>query len=334
MTNSLLSALERLTAITELLYDYEEEYSISDLAERLNVPIGVMRNDLVAIAISREFSPYLYSENEDFDTISDSQELAQQILNGTLDDMAFHLDDLLMQQDDFLHTVSLTLSEYQALENFDTEFISNVYYPLLEQKTICPALTPKTKEYRSLLQHAILKKQPMQIRYTSGKGELFKKAILPVAFSHNVLENLVYVISYENEEYIPYRIDRISHLHPSFDTLPYPADLRILEKLPYVWGMEYQFRPDVEPMKVKLAVFDEGNVLYKVKRDTALRPKATLYEEKDYWIYEDEVIGFHSFRSWVFSFGSSMVVLEPSELRDSIRQSYEERFLQAKESAD
>lgn len=325
MTNSLLSALERLTAITELLYDYEEEYSLSDLADYLNVPIGVVRNDLAAIAVSREFCPYLYSDEEVYDSVSDPQELAQQILKGTLDDIAFHLDCFLPQQDDFLHRISLSLSEYQALENFDTEFINNAYYPLLEQKTICPVLTPKAKEYRSILQHAITNKKAMQIKYISGKGEVFKKTILPVAFSHNVPENLVYVISFENDNYIPYRIDRIEHLRPSFEKMPYPADLRILEKLPYVWGMEYQFQPDVEPMKVKIAVFDEGNVLYKVRRDISLRPKATLHQEKDYWIYEDEVIGFHNFRAWVFSFGSSMIVLDPPELRESVIQSYEKR---------
>ena len=334
MINSLLSTLERLTAITELLYDCEEDYSISDLADHLNLPLGVMRNDLAALASSREFFPYFYSEDTAYEDISGPQELAQHILDGALDDVAFHLDDFSTQQDDFLHTIPLTLSEYRALENFDAEFVNNVYYPLLEQKTICPALKSKTKEYRIILQQAILKKQPMQIRYTSGKGEKFAKTILPVAFSHNVLENLVYVISYENEEYISYRIDRISYLRPSFDVLPYPANLDILEKLPYVWGMEYQFAPDEKPMNVKLAVFDEGNVLYKIKRDTSLRPKAKLYQKNEYWIYEDEVLGFHSFRSWVFSFGSSVVVLEPPELRDSIRQSYEKRLSQWKKSAD
>lgn len=325
MNKSITSALERLTAITELLYDLEEGYSVTDLSERLSISPSIIRRDLAAIALSREFCGDFYSDNPRFESFDETSELANELISGMLDDMEFNLTQPDFKNDDFLHVIPLSLAEYQALESFSPQTTTNSLYPLFQKKSICPPLSNTTKTYRSMLSEAITQRKTMHISCTSGTGERFQKSILPVALSHNVLDNLVYVISYKNGTYQVYRVDRIRHMRPALQSLPYPTDLRILQNLDYVWGMDYNFQPEVKPVKVRLLIEDTGNVLYKVRRDTANRKYGHLYQENEQWIYEDLVIGLHSFRSWIFSFGSSMLVLEPKVLQDSVLESYRMR---------
>ena len=58
-----------------------------------------------------------------------------------------------------------------------------------------------------------------------------------------------------------------------------------------------------------------------------------FFEENgtEYAIFEDEVIGTEVFLSWVYSYGASMVLLEPRELVDKVIDSIEQRKLEAKQ---
>lgn len=326
MNSSTISSLERLTYITELLYDRKESYSVNDIAECLNTPSAIIRHDLEAIALSREFRMDFYSDDPKFDMYEDVSEMVKDLRTGALDNMEFNLCQTdSWDDDDFFHTIPLSIAEYHALENFAPEIVTKSSFPLFKKKTITSPLGKSIKEYRSILSEAIVQHRTMQISYRANTGEDFQKAILPVALSHNVLDNLVYVISYENDTYQVYRLDRIKHMRQALHQLPYPTDLRILENLDYVWGMDYKFQPEIKPSKVRLLIEDTGNVLYKVRRDTATRKHGHLFQENGQWIYEDLVIGLNSFRSWIFSYGSSVLVLEPKELQENVLESYLKR---------
>ena len=43
-----------------------------------------------------------------------------------------------------------------------------------------------------------------------------------------------------------------------------------------------------------------------------------LYEEGEFYYYEDDIIGLGEFQRWLRSYGSSIQVIEPKELRDDI----------------
>ncbi len=43
------------------------------------------------------------------------------------------------------------------------------------------------------------------------------------------------------------------------------------------------------------------------------------------WIYEDDISDVSRFCSWIYSYGKSMIVLEPQKIRDRIKESYEKR---------
>ena len=53
----------------------------------------------------------------------------------------------------------------------------------------------------------------------------------------------------------------------------------------------------------------------------------TVRQEGKTWIYEDEVIGLPSFRSWILSYGSSVKVIEPASLAERILSSSRIRLL-------
>ena len=64
----------------------------------------------------------------------------------------------------------------------------------------------------------------------------------------------------------------------------------------------------------------------RIRRDLECRINGTLYEKDGFLYYEDTVYGLSKFRNWVFGYGSSAVVLEPEELRESVIESLKRRM--------
>ena len=89
-----------------------------------------------------------------------------------------------------------------------------------------------------------------------------------------------------------------------------------------------------EQFHVKLKIFNEtANLLKKIQSETANRKYGKLYQEGDTYFYEDDVIGKDSFRSWLRSYGSSVLVLEPLSLAKEIYE-MERRKLEVFEKGD
>ncbi|MNN57389.1 hypothetical protein D3C81_1723760 [compost metagenome] len=93
-------------------------------------------------------------------------------------------------------------------------------------------------------------------------------------------------------------------------------DFDVVEYISCIWGMEQG-----EKVKVKVKFLKEVDVENKIKRDLKYRKNKILEEYDGFFLYEDIVIGINSFRAWIRSYGSSAIVLEPKELRDSILDS-------------
>ena len=102
-----------------------------------------------------------------------------------------------------------------------------------------------------------------------------------------------------------------------------PEDtLRIFD---YLWGMD--FESSTRPIHVKLRIDPfSTNLVEKIKNDTSRRKHARLYRDKDYWFYEDDIIGINSFRSWINQYGYSVIALEPESLARDIYDSACKRF--------
>lgn len=82
------------------------------------------------------------------------------------------------------------------------------------------------------------------------------------------------------------------------------------------------------PVHVKIRFLNEGNVVRKATRDLTSRTcgTITILPEDGSLIYEDDVVGMGSFKSFLYGYGSSAIVLEPEALRNEIIESARTRL--------
>lgn len=162
---------------------------------------------------------------------------------------------------------------------------------------------------------AIENKSVLLVQYKT-KEETKEFAIEPLGIVFYEFDNIFYLIGQYDNSIINYRIDRILHIKETKNSFMPIEDFNLEKYLQNIWGMEQG-----EEVRVKIKFLKEANVEYKVKRDLECRVNKILTEREDYLIYEDTVVGINSFKSWLRSFGSSAIVLEPKKLRDEIIES-------------
>lgn len=152
--------------------------------------------------------------------------------------------------------------------------------------------------------------------------------IAPLKLFHNTTNNLYYCISFDDKENIyTYRLDRILYdVHLLRDRHCENRHQEALGKLDYVWGAA--FENNCEPVHVKVEILiGTPNLLRKIESETRMRKYASIRKECGRYIYEDDVIGLSSFRTWLFSYGSSLRVLAPKSLAQSVLASSRLRLL-------
>ena len=151
----------------------------------------------------------------------------------------------------------------------------------------------------------------------------------PLALFRNITDDLYYCVSLSDDGAVmAYRIDRILFdidIDTSKRIKRTKKDREIVRKLRYSWGSPSDV--DTDPIHVAVKIYPETrNIIKKIQSDVSGRTYGRLYEKDGYYIYEDDVTGLASFRSWVFSYGSSMVVIEPASLREEVLRSAERKL--------
>ena len=157
--------------------------------------------------------------------------------------------------------------------------------------------------------------------------------VAPLMLFHNTTDDLYYCITYIDDVIYAYRLDRILfdvHLDRAKRVRMTNKEQAVsrarLEHLHYCWGAA--FDKDAVPVHVKLEICpNTANILTKIRNDTADRRFGSLREEDGRFLYEDDVIGLNSFRSWVLAYGSSVKVLEPRTLAEEVVESSRLRLL-------
>ena len=147
-----------------------------------------------------------------------------------------------------------------------------------------------------------------------------KRTIRPIKILHNTNDDIYYLFDHHGNSYL---VDKLSEMHISDKKQNISSKIN-LDRFNKMWGVNYSERGT----RIKLKIYDEGNVIDRVKNDLGSKVSDktfSYFEDKGYAIYEDEVIGVDNFLSWVYSYGSSMVVLEPRELVDRVINSIKER---------
>lgn len=169
-----------------------------------------------------------------------------------------------------------------------------------------------------------------------AKSQILKKTIRPIKIIHNTTEDTYYVFDHKG---VSYNMDNILPLSIRDSNVKQNIARNIDEKrFEKMWGVNYS----ENGVRVKLKIYNEGKVIERVKNDLGSKLNDTNFtlfkqvgnadhiiseseEGADYAIFEDEVIGTEVFLSWVYSYGSSMILLEPRELVDKVLDSIKKR---------
>ncbi len=312
-----------LSNVISLLNSTEFSSSITGLARECNVPVEYMRRTIIALLKNKTLQScintadaYDIDGNSDLylaeEFIDDPEEYSAKILAGEFDDTEWVIDLKLMDMDDEL--LSLSNLELGALKSFGENILSLKRAAVFETKDITTPIPSIVRENQKKITAAIEQGNAITFDYKSGIGRVHSLTILPVRINTNVTDNWIYVLSSVGTSY---RLDRFVHI---CKIVPPPASVK---KKPnanrkYYWGTGSSREP--APTHVKIKIYNEtGNILEKIRNDLSFRRETgTFRQAGDVIYYEDDVIGIKDFQRWVRSYGSSIVVIEPRELRDDI----------------
>ena len=268
--------------------------------------------------------PGLESLLEDLDSGICSPELKRKILDGELDDIPIFIDHSCCSAFDIALSFDETLALNSVFKDIDSEH-HNIHQNsnFLQIKDSYRTI----HNYRELadrlqsIEEAIEYRTPLFMVYKDAKNAISQFHFQPLKVSYDETENLYCVLSIYRGKIQVRRLDRIIKLEASTEKVE-SGDVSIIEELaPQVWGNCFS----EEPQHVKVKFYNEANVWSKVRRDLACRTKGQLYEKDGFLYYEDTVYGISKFRPWIYSFGSSAIVLEPRSLREHIINSLRER---------
>ncbi len=278
-----------------------------------------------------DFESFDGSELEDMITALDfgdfDPKLQKMLLNGDLDNLPLLIDNYrsggLGRFD-----IPLSCDEALALEAVLKDLSADQPVPLKKSSFFQIKDSYRTiHDYRELssrlqiIDNAIREQKPLYMKYKNSQGITRDFSFQPLRISYDESENLYCVLSIFHGRIQVYRLDRIRGLWPGKETVE-AGDVSLIDDLaPQVWGNCFL----EEPQHVKVKFYNEANVWSKVKQELACRRKGQLYEKNGFLYYEDTVYGISKFRSWIYGFGSSAIVLEPKSLREHIIASLKER---------
>lgn len=312
---------DMLGLIVALLLSDSFSASVESLSDTCNLPIPQMRKYLSIIFDNKAFlthlSPTPYFNEDDNDPLTTSQDFLKKIASGNADEEEIYLIDM----EDFIgdyHLLPITSIEAGYVSNIYPNLLQNQRTNLFEIKDT-PDLIPKVIwEKQDKIQEAIAQKRKIEFKYKPPGLALSRIVCSPVSVIQNLTTHLLYIKDSENTYY---RIDRIK------SNIRILADCSDIDQYQpssyqkYFWGTESQVHDD--PIHVKLRILaGTANIIEKIKSDTALRNETSkLYQEGDYYYYEDDILGIQDFRRWLRSYGSSITVLEPQSLINEITES-------------
>ena len=320
MNNS--NALERLSNIFCLLQNNGYDASIKQISKALNIPRSVIRADIKALLKNNTFSSYFDEELFDVEIYDDDD------LPCINDDTILYLESTEFQIPDGHVPIYITHGEKELLAQYYPEIIGRNNKKLYLIKDAPTKLDVNTDDLCAQIQLAIDNNQYIKFSYRNTKdGSLKAYELAPKLIYNNTINGRMYMITLrDNEDFTAWRLDRIysaNIIENHIDDTPIPE--KVTNRFDYLWAMDND--GGNEPIHVKIRIDGYSrNIIEKIKNDISRRKYAKLYEDGSFWYYEDEIIGISSFRSWIYKYGSAMVVMEPVELARDVYNSAVERF--------
>lgn len=325
MNNS--NALERLSNIFCLLQNKGCGASIKQISNALGIPINVIREDIKTLLKNETFSSYFDEDlwddelfEEDF-IMEDNAPCINDDTLLTIDSGEFHISS---KQVPFY----ITHREKELLGQYYPDLVERSNKKLYMTKDAPTKLEADTNNLCQLIQLAIDSNQYIKFSYKNAKdGSLKIYELAPKLIYHNTSNGRMYMITLkDNEQVFAWRLDRMfscTTIKNQTDTTPIPQ--KIMEKFDYFWALDLDTINEPVHIKIRIEGYNR-NIIEKIQNDISRRKYAKFYQDGDYWYYEDKIIGLSSFRSWIYQFGSAMVVMEPAELAKDVYNSALERL--------
>lgn len=302
--------------------DYYFGMPIQQICQITHLPLDVVRKDIVGI---RSWQDILSYDDDIEESLSDklnnaldsedSADFDRLLLSGDFDDVPIYLTESAHA----LYHIKLSSEEasayymYQNKKQKGKDQPSDEYY--IKDSYRYHYIDNLFKKLE-LIHTAILQKSSIRIEYSPPREEKFSVTIQPLKIIYDSVENVYSILTVIDNQARVYRLDRIQSISESNFRIDI-SNTDILSIAPNVWGCEFNDTPH----KVKVRFYNEANTWNKVRNDLSYRTNGSLYEKDGFLYYEDIVYGINSFRTWIYSYGSSAIVLEPQELREQIIQS-------------
>ena len=310
------TSIYRVNTILTLFQAERAAYSVKEIAELLDVPVAVIRKDLMMLHTNKECETIFFPKDEEEDM--DDDEFLKRLQSGRLDEV------LLVAETGFRDEVYVSLSRLE-LECLN-EFLDGNHYSkgqMHKNYTIKPLFNQARANMQvkvAEMKQIIDDDETITVEYHARDGRVSNLDIRPLVIVDNALEDMYYVVTIRAGRLFPLRLDRIHKYEISSNRIDI-EDRSPLEKLNNIWGMEIG-----ESVHVKLMILNEARVQSKIRRELSHRTNATWTSVGDVLYYEDDIIGINNFRSWLNGYGSSVLVLEPEQLRREIIESAKKRL--------
>ena len=347
----------RVSTIFTLLNMSEYGRTITELCEILQLDKAVIYSDMAALLkntksdyvlqLDQELSSEdqeilldrLMQANENGEEVN-KEALVSRLKTGEYDELPFIIPSPASESGSDeegrgMTGISLTQSELAALSDFLKKLNRTVLGDRLDSHILFKgtALFHPEREMELIteLEDMIHRKKTAEVTYRSRNGEEKNYTVRPAKLVHSMPDDVYYLIAftetkYQNvleeqgeailTDYLSLRVERIVDLQESLIHLPDP-DLTVLPNFEKMWGME-----DGEEFHTKLRIYDEANVIAKVRHDLGERASKLVSSEDGCYYYEDDLIGENRFRSWLRGYGSSIIVLEPESIREKMIETY------------
>ena len=332
-----VDAIELLTDVALLLLNRNNErlcsdggLTIAEMSDILGRPVTLVRKAVCELAAMNQKDGkggfYLEPQCEDEQEQDEVYEILtsyanvreKHFKNGSLDNIKLAAN-LNGYRDLY---VMFNSKDYDSLRKFlkEKHFSEDIMHMEAEEfyRTI-PNYTDYSKrdtDMERIVLSAIKDDRDINVFYENKyNGKSFETTIKPLKLVRYNFYGVTYIVTIYNGEIQPFRMDYIKRVSIAQASKIKLEDLKPLDSLPYIWGMDV--KSGEGDVVLKVYNHNYGKVIDKVERDLRYYFNEAGYtmerNEAGDAIIKGHVIGKNYFLNWVRTYGASMVVLEPRE---------------------
>ncbi len=317
---------QRIMNIIALLNESDSGMSVNELAETMDIPKDVILEDLKNIHNTAELDMCISAFEEDENATDEDEDFPALLFAGEKNDVKLYIS---VWGGDELFSVGLSVFEHMMLSSFlDNRSLEEL---MPNQNNIYIKKSEKTDNnihvVISEINEAIRQNRSIEMLEMDSKGkEKGYVELFPLKIVSMFLQSDYYVVGICEGKSCIYNVGDIKEVRrlKGEERVRYGKEKvdSILEEYEYRWGVG----PNDGIMDVKLKVFEEANLIKRLKTNLSTRKHGSWEDYEKYSIYTDKVIDYAAFKKWVMSLGKSVIVIEPKCLAEDIVNSAKERL--------